>query len=178
MSLLSFCSHEIFLVTASHEGRDSGFIATWIMPATLVPDRPRIVGVFSPQNFTFNLLQQSKKFIVHLLAEDQVDLLPHFGLTSSRNLNKFEGMDVQRSAHGIPIISGTCGYMECQLVDQLDSGDRIICLADVTKEDVDATKKPLRKETAFETLSPEIVQKLIEKRIVDGQRDRQFIKRF
>jgi flavin reductase (DIM6/NTAB) family NADH-FMN oxidoreductase RutF len=58
-SIFSLTDHEIYVVTARHEGRDSGQIATWIVPATLVPDRPRIAVIISPQNFTHGLIAAS-----------------------------------------------------------------------------------------------------------------------
>lgn len=178
MSLFSDTNHEIFLLTSAYKKEISGCIATWIMPATLVPDEPRIVAVLSPNNVTVKLLQKSRLFITHLLAKDQYDLVPRFGLYSSRDINKFEGMELTYAKSGIPIIPNTCGWMECVAREELDSGDRIVVLADVLEEHVNKGKKSLCKNEALEKLSEATVQKLWEKRKRDGERDKKLIKIF
>ena len=177
-SMFSLTNHEIWELTAHHEGRDNGQVATWIMPATLVPDRPRIAAVLSPQNFTHDLIALSGHFVLHLLAEDQHALLPHFGLHSGRHTDKFDGMTPRRSARNIPVLDGVCGWAECRIVSSLDSGDRIIYLADILEQHIDEGKRPLRKQEAFAAQSDDVRRQLEEKHRVDGEHDRVFMKSF
>lgn len=176
--MFSLTDHEIYVVTARHEGRDSGQVATWIMPATLVPDRPRIAAVISPQNFTHGLIAASGRFVLNMLSEEQHALLPQFGLHSSREYDKFDGVAYRRSASGIPVLDGSCGWAECRIVASMDLGDRIIYVADVEEQQIVPGLRPLRKREAF-ALQPEAVRlRLEEKHRVDGARDGAFIKRF
>lgn len=177
-SIFSLTDHEIYVVTARHEGRDSGQIATWIIPATLVPDRPRIAAIISPRNFTHGLLAASGRFVVNLLSDEQHALLPRFGLQSTRDRDKFEGMELDRSPHGIAVLRGTCGWAECRIVSSLDLGDRIIYAADIIAQEVYPGRRPLRKNEAF-ALQPSAVRaQLEEKHRIEGARDRGFITRF
>ncbi len=177
-SIFSLTDHEIHVVTARHEGRDSGQIATWIMPVTLVPDRPRIAAIISPQNFTHGLIAESGRFVVNLLSDEQHALLPLFGLHSSRDMDKFEGMEFDRSPQGIAVLRGTCGWAECRIVSSLDLGDRIVYAADITAQEVFHGRRPLRKREAFALQPADMRAQLEEKQRIDGARDRGFIRDF
>lgn len=177
-SIFSLTDHEIYVVTARHEERDSGQIATWIMPATLVPDRPRIVVVISPRNFTHGLIAASGRFVLNMLADAQHDLVPLFGLHSTRDINKFDGMKIRRSGSGIPILPDSCGWAECRIVATMDLGDRIVHAADVDTQEVHPGRVPLRKREAFARQPEDIRRLLEEKHRIDGARDRAFITRF
>jgi flavin reductase (DIM6/NTAB) family NADH-FMN oxidoreductase RutF len=177
-SIFSLTDHEIFVVTARDEGRDSGQIATWIMPATLVPDHPRVAVVISSRNFTHGLLAASGRFVLNLLSDQQHALLPLFGLYSSRDYDKFAGMEVQRSPEGIAVLPGTCGWAECRVVSSLDLGDRIIYAADIVAQELYPGRRPLHKREAFALQPPDILAQLEEKQRADGARDRAFIRNF
>lgn len=177
-SIFSLTDHEIFVLTARSDGRDSGQIATWIVPATLVPDRPRVAVVISQQNFTHSLLAVSGRFVLNLLSDEQHELLPRFGLLSTREHDKFEGIDIARSPEGIAILPGTCGWAECRVVSSLDLGDRIIYAADITAQEVYPERRPLHKREAFALQPPHILAQLEEKHRIDGVRDKAFIRNF
>lgn len=177
-SIFSLTDHEIYVVTARHEGRDSGQVATWILPATLVPDRPRVAIVLSPRNFTHGLIAASGRFVLNLLAEEQHALVPLFGLHSTRDIDKFADIQVERTSSGIAVLPGSCGWAECDIVSSMDLGDRIVYAADVVEQRVRPGAVPLRKRAAF-ALQPEDVRlRLEEKHRVDGARDCAFMKRF
>jgi flavin reductase (DIM6/NTAB) family NADH-FMN oxidoreductase RutF len=161
--------HEVFVITAAHEGREGGQIATWVLPGSLIPDQPRVVAVLSPLNATFDLIWQSRRFAVTLLDEEQVELLPHFGLRSGRELDKLAGVPLHRTASGLPVPAGSCGFADCRLVSSLDGGDRMICLADVVEQRVAPAARPLRLREALRRLPADQRQALIEKRAREGE---------
>ena len=177
-TLFSLTNHEVFIVTAGNQGRENGQIATWILPASLAPGSPRVVAILSPSNFTHSLIEASGRFVINLLADDQDELVPLFGLVSGREIDKFDSLDIGRTASGLPVIPGTCGWAECAIVAMIDSGDRRIYLSDVVEQAVFANKIPLRKREAFAKQSTEIVALLREKQRLDGIRDEILIRRF
>jgi flavin reductase (DIM6/NTAB) family NADH-FMN oxidoreductase RutF len=177
-SVFSLTNHELFIVTARHGTRENGQIATWIMPASLTPSCPRIVAAISPCNFTHSLIEPSGRFALNMLAEDQADLVPLFGLVTGTEIDKFDGMELGRSASGLPLIPASCGWAECVIVGLIDSGDRRVYLADIVEQRVTPGKVPLRKNEAFARQSPDIRRLLEEKHRTDGIRDETLIKRF
>jgi flavin reductase (DIM6/NTAB) family NADH-FMN oxidoreductase RutF len=171
-SIFNLTNPEIYVITAAHEGQVSGQVATWVTLAALVPERLRVVTILSPRNFTFGLVRESKRFVLHLLAQGQQDWLPLFGLYSMREVDKFAGIAIAKTADGIPIVPDTCGWAECQIVQEVDLGDRVIFIADVVHHQVFAERKPLCRIEAMAGLPPEVVRELATKRLEDIECDR------
>ena len=168
----------MFVITARHQHRENGQIATWIVPATLVPDSPRVVTVLSPRNFTHSLIENSGRFVINMLADEQADLVPLFGLVSGNEIDKFDGLAIGRTATGLPFLPGICGWAECAIIAMIDSGDRRIYLADVVEQRVNPGKVPLRKADAFSRQPADILRLLQEKHRLDGIKDALLQKKF
>lgn len=177
-SIFSLTNHELFVVTAAHEERDNGQIATWIVPATLVPSRQRVVAVLSRMNFTHELISASGRFAINLLATGQEALVPLFGLYSGRDRDKFENIERYRTSRGLPVLMDTCGWAECVVRESIDAGDRMIYLADIEEQLLRFGKQPLRKYDAFALLPDEIRLQLEEKHRLDAVRDIPLQKRY
>jgi flavin reductase (DIM6/NTAB) family NADH-FMN oxidoreductase RutF len=175
-SIFNLTNPELYVITAADAGQVSGQITTWVTLGALVPEHLRVVTVISPRNFTFALIQRSQRFVVNLLAEGQQDWLPLFGLQSTRDINKFDGILMQTTASGIPILPQTCGWAECQVVQTVDLGDRHVLIADVLHHELHESRKPLRRVEAMAALPSEVGQALAQKRLLDIECDRAFIK--
>ena len=175
-SIFNAVNPVLYIITAVHEGQASGQIATWVTLAALVPERLRVVAVISPRNFTFGLIKKSRHFAVNLLAEGQQDWLSLFGLYSSAEVDKFAGISVKTTSRGIPVLPQTCGWAECQTVQELDLGDRVVIIADILQQEVDASRQPLYRTEALAALSPQIREALAQKRLLDIECDRVLLK--
>lgn len=171
-SIFNLTNPELYVITAAHEGQISGQITTWVTLGALVPESLRVVAVISPLNFTFPLIQKSQRFVVNLLAEGQQEWLPLFGLQSTRNISKFDEIVFETTSDGIPILPKTCGWAECQILQEIDLGDRIIIIADVLNHQIDESCKPLCRAEATAALPPEVGQALMQKRLLDIEGDR------
>jgi flavin reductase (DIM6/NTAB) family NADH-FMN oxidoreductase RutF len=171
-SIFNLTNPEIYVITAAHDGLMSGQITTWVTLGSLVPEHLRVVTVISPRNFTFALIQKSRHFVVNLLAEGQQDWLPLFGLQSTREVNKFDGILTDMTANGIPVLPQTCGWAECQIVQAVDLGDRHVIIADILHHALHESRKPLRRVEAMAALPSEVGQALAQKRGLDIECDR------
>ncbi len=172
-------NHEVFAVTSRYGDRDGGQIATWVMPATLVPERLRAVMVLSPRNFTTGLVLHRGRLVLHLLARGQETLVPRLGLLSGHDRpDKLEGIAMERTKTGLPRIVGTCGSAEMEVLDRLDTGDRVILLCEAVEVHPEPERPPMRHKDALALLPPEVVQALAHKRTQDAERDRALIRDF
>ena len=115
---------EVWLVTAQAGGRRGGLIATCVAQASIVPELPRVFVGLSRQHYTWELVETSGAFGLHLLADDQIDWVWHFGVQSGRDQDKFAGLKVQPSPAGSPILSDALGWLDCRVEAKLESGDR------------------------------------------------------
>jgi flavin reductase (DIM6/NTAB) family NADH-FMN oxidoreductase RutF len=162
-SIFQLTDQEIFVLTSRYGEQRSGQVATWVMPASLIPEQMRLVLTLSPGNATTAVIRQSRQLLVQLLAIEQAELMFRFGYYSSRNYDKFAGLELQTSPAGLPIIPGTCGWAECDVKDWHDLGDRCLLIADVVAQFYDPARQPLREQAAFASLSDSQRQQLAEK---------------
>jgi flavin reductase (DIM6/NTAB) family NADH-FMN oxidoreductase RutF len=132
-SPLSWLWTPLVVVTAAADGARSGQIAVTAHGASIVPARPRIDVALWKGNFTRELVERSGRFAVHLLREDQDELVYHFGLQSGRSVDKFDGLGFEVNEHGTPVLRDCMAVFECRAVTQLDGGDHTLFLADVER---------------------------------------------
>lgn len=167
---------ELFAITARDGADESGMIATWVMSATLSHDAARIVVALSPENHTAELIRATGRFVVHLLAEDQHELVPKLGLRSGKeDHRKLDGITMTPSPAGVAILAGTCGWSECEVLERVEITERLVLVARVTREEVDASKKPLTLSKAFERLPGDVVEACKRQFQDDARRDREKI---
>src|SRR5438045_1414450 len=86
--LFAALDREVWLVTAAAGGRRGGLIATFVNQASIVPDLPRVVIGLARQHHTWELVEASGAFALHLLGEEHLDLVWRFGLPSGRIVDK------------------------------------------------------------------------------------------
>jgi flavin reductase (DIM6/NTAB) family NADH-FMN oxidoreductase RutF len=81
----------------------------------------------------------AEKFAVHTLASDQSDVCSLF---ATKGVDRFANCEWKLSEHGLPIISGAYGVLQCKSFKNIEAGDHTILIGeviDIQNED----KKPL-----------------------------------
>ena len=107
------------IVTASHDGKDAGLAVAWACQVT--PNR--VLITCGAQSHTRNLIEVSGAFGMTVLAAGQQDLGKRFGTQSSRDADKFEGLETFTAETGSPLLRGCPAWFDCRLVEtfQLDT---------------------------------------------------------
>ena len=177
-SIFSLTNHEVFLISAQNNGKRSAFIATWCLPASLLPNTPRLMFLGSPLNYTMQLIEESKMFAVTLLAKDQADYLLKFGLESGKGLDKFAEIELEENKFNIPIVKNSCGWSICKLNEIHDIGERKIVLGEVLEQKCFSEKSVLKKKEAFASLDDNSVKLLKAKHKVLGEASRELWKEY
>jgi len=145
-TLFAWLDRELWLVTARAGPRRGGLIATFVSQASIVPDIPRMMlGVAKTHN-TWELIEASGAFALHLLNEDQLDLVWRFGLASGRDGDKLAGLEWQPGKTGTPLLDTAVGWLECRVETKLDVGDRTLYVAEVVQSQVQQFGKPLTQQ--------------------------------
>lgn len=170
-TLFAWMDREIWLVTATAGDRRGGLIATSITQASIVPDLPRVLVALSRHHYTWELVEASGLFALHLLSADNLDLVWRFGLESGRDVDKFEGIEAKSSGLGTPVLGGTIGWLDCRVEERLDIGDRTVYVAEVVKGEVTHFAPPLMAGRLMELASPSQLTRLQRDRHLDGYRD-------
>jgi len=142
-SLFARLDREIWLLTSQADGRRGGLIATFVNQASIVPEMPRVVVGLAKQHHTWELVQASGVFALHLLGQRHLEWVWRFGLSSARREDKFAGLEARPGVTNCPLLPDALGWLECRVEAALDTGDRTVYLAEVIDGRVVSDDPPL-----------------------------------
>ena len=108
-------SYGVYVVTTKDNDKNVGCIANSIMQVT---SNPSVVAVsINHDNYTNKCIKENNTFAVSILTENSnPKIIGEFGFKSSKDTNKFEGIDYKVEDH-IPIINDSCGYFICKVIN-------------------------------------------------------------
>ncbi len=131
----------VAMITAKHGEKENAMPASWAVPVSF---SPKLVAVnISPERFTHDMVKESGRFGVCLLAEDQAELSKYAGSCSGRDTDKFENIPSFRGDAGLPLVEGAAACMECRVADAVKEGDHTVFTGQVLNLYTDESKKPL-----------------------------------
>jgi flavin reductase (DIM6/NTAB) family NADH-FMN oxidoreductase RutF len=152
--ILAGLDRELWLVTAQAGARRGGLIATFVSSASLVADLPRMLIGLAKQHHTWELIEQSDAFALHLFGEDHLDWVWRFGLASGGTVDKLDGLAVSAGASGSPRLAEALAWLDCRVEARLDTGDRTIYLAEVIDGAKPRPGQPLTAQRLLALASP------------------------
>ena len=153
-TLFAWLDREVWLVTAQNGSRRGGLIATFVNPATIVADLPRMLVGIAKQHHTWELIEASNAFALHLLGEQHLDWVWHFGLQTGRGRDKLDGFRTGEMSTGSPVLEDAIGWLDCRVEGRLDAGDRTVYLAEVVQGGVTHFAPPLTSRRLMQLAPP------------------------
>lgn len=117
----------LFVVTARHEEKEDALLASWIVQCSFEPPALSLaVAKIRPLRL---LVEASNRFIVHTLGKESKNLLKHFFRPPADSV--FEGLNVGRGFHDIPVLKDAVSCLECELKGSMDGGDHVVYVGEV-----------------------------------------------
>src|SRR5207302_8140887 len=93
-------------------------------------DTPLVLVCVDKNSNTLPALRHSDKFVVNYLSAGRGDLA---NLFASKEPDKFQNISWRPSHNGMPLLhTDTIAHAECTLSQELDAGDHLILLGEVT----------------------------------------------
>jgi flavin reductase (DIM6/NTAB) family NADH-FMN oxidoreductase RutF len=120
----------LFILTVRSGELETGMLASWVMQAGFEP--PMVSVAVKQGRYVGEWLSAGAPFVLNALGEAHKSLLSHFGRGFEPGEVAFSGLNVERTADGVPALAETLGYLECQPKGHVDSGDHRVFLAEVT----------------------------------------------
>ncbi|BEQ15943.1 flavin reductase family protein [Desulfoferula mesophila] len=118
----------VVVLTSRLDERLTGMTASWF---TRAAEQPFLaVACVYKENFSHGIIRQSKALAVNFLGEGQQDLARCFGRQSSRQVDKFAGLEFFTGRNGCPVLAEAAAYLECRLVDEMDARDHTVFLCE------------------------------------------------
>lgn len=170
-SVFARLDRELWLVTAQFEARRGGLVATFVNQASIVPELPRVVVGIAKHHHTWELIEASGAFALHLISEEQVEWAWRFGLSTGREHDKLAGLDVRIGTTGSPILTQAPAWLECRVEATLDTGDRTLYLAEVIESELREARPPLTVRQLVQRTPPEKLAVLKEQMAHDAALD-------
>ncbi len=125
-------SYGLYVLSSKINGEPCGCIVNTAIQQT---DQPlRISVTVNKANRTCDAINASGMFCVSVLdTGTNFKMIRRFGFQSSRDVDKFDGLRIEQSRSGLPVITdNTCAYIEAKVVHKLDQGTHIMFLGTVT----------------------------------------------
>jgi flavin reductase (DIM6/NTAB) family NADH-FMN oxidoreductase RutF len=119
----------LYVLSVRQGDEETGMLASWVMQAGFEP--PMVTVALRRGRMVTEWLTAGAPFVLNLLSQQQKAMLGHFGRGFDRGEPAFEGLDLQRTAQGLPVLAGAVGHLECMPVNHLDSADHRVFLAEV-----------------------------------------------
>jgi len=130
-------------ITTAHGGQANGQIAVSTLNASILRERPRILIDIWKANYTHHLLIERGVFALHLLGEQNLNLIEQLGIRSGRDGDKLAGLRLEARQTGSPILLDTLSYLEARISATLDAGDMTCFLADILDGGILTPGEPL-----------------------------------
>ncbi|MBR4832954.1 MAG: flavin reductase [Thermoguttaceae bacterium] len=121
----------LFLISTQENGRDNACIGNVLAQVSSSPLRVALSS--SKRNLTCEIIERTGRFNASTLTvEAPFSFYERFGFQSGRDVDKFAGLDVVRSANGLvyePRFANA--YLSCKVVESLDLGSHRLFVAEV-----------------------------------------------
>ena len=138
-------SYGMFIVTTISGGKVNGQTANTVFQLTSEPNQ---IGVaLNNGNYTNELVKESKKLAVHVMGQDSLGILGHFGFQSGRTVDKFKDYPCEIE-NDLPLLKKEAlSILEGHVVNALDVGTHTLFVVAVDDGYVNEDKKSIQPMT-------------------------------
>ncbi|MBR5543308.1 MAG: flavin reductase [Oscillospiraceae bacterium] len=134
-------SYGVYVVTTKDGGRDVGCVANSTMQITSSP--ATFAVSINHENYTNKCISESGVFAVSILSEKaDPKIIGAFGFSSSRDTDKFEGVETLEK-EGLKVLSSAKSYIVCKVINTLETATHTIFLGEAVDADVISDGEPM-----------------------------------
>ena len=130
-TLLYDISYGLYIIGANENGKPVGCVANTV--AQITSENPTIAISLNKNNYTYQVIEKSKKFSINILSEDiNSELIGTFGFHTSKDTDKYKGIDY-KLIDTLPVIKERCcGTLLCDVIQMVDMETHVILIARLT----------------------------------------------
>jgi flavin reductase (DIM6/NTAB) family NADH-FMN oxidoreductase RutF len=129
--LLRNLTSPVVAITSAADGVRNGMIADSAIRASLAPRHPRVAFFCHKFNHTHGLIARGGAFALHLLRDDQWELIYRLGFASGRDGDKLGDLGFDAGATGCPLLRDCFAAFDCRVSNRMDAGASTFHLGDV-----------------------------------------------
>lgn len=138
-NVLRCLSYGVYVVSTLDGDKPTGCIANSSMQIT----HDTIAVSINHDNFTNECIKKTKKFAISILSEkSDPGIIGTFGFRTGRDIDKFENIK-SITVEGLNIVSDSCGYVICELTNQMETETHTIFLGKITGGELLSEDSPM-----------------------------------
>ncbi|MGH8998998.1 MAG: flavin reductase family protein [Acidimicrobiia bacterium] len=143
VDLVASLDMPMFIVTACDGDRRAGCLVGFVIQCSIHP--PRLMVCLSKENYTWEVARDTDQLVVHFLAAGNAELADLFGAETGDDVDKFARCGWTPGPGGVPVLSGTNGWVAARVLQRTDAGDHMALLVEPTgTEAAPHRRAPLR----------------------------------
>jgi flavin reductase (DIM6/NTAB) family NADH-FMN oxidoreductase RutF len=140
--LLRNLTSPVVAITSIRDSKRNGLITDSALRASIVPTMPRVIIFIHKFNFSHDLIFDTGRFVLHLLREDQMEVVHRLGFVSGRTRDKLAELPHHLGELGVPVLDDCFAHFECEVVNAMDAGSSTCFLGDVRAVGHGTASKP------------------------------------
>jgi flavin reductase (DIM6/NTAB) family NADH-FMN oxidoreductase RutF len=145
---LQLLSLGVYVVGSRAGDETDAFTASWVTQTSFDP--PLILVAAGKSSTTSRLIKQGSVFSLNILGDNQTALADHFSQPQKRVLDKMGKVAFREGTTGAPVLADALAYVECRVVQTIDSGDHTLFIGEVVEAVLNCEGNPLTlKETGW-----------------------------
>jgi flavin reductase (DIM6/NTAB) family NADH-FMN oxidoreductase RutF len=171
--LLRNLTSPVVAITSERAGKRNGMISDSAVRASIVPTIPRLSVYVHKFNLSHDMIFETGRFVLHLLREDQLDLVHRLGFVSGRARDKLADVPHHVGRLGAPVLSDCYAHFECRVANVMDTGSSTCFLGDVTDVGHGSAREPrgaVLTAARFRAIMPDAWRKDYEEHLRTAQR--------
>ena len=129
----------LYIISLKNGDEEAGFLASWVQQAGFEP--PMVTIAFNKERKKhFELLTASGKLVINIMAKENGKTMSRFFKPAPETGSIFDELETFTGESGLPILKDSLGYLEAKYHTEIESGDHIIVLAEITGGDINDDK--------------------------------------
>jgi flavin reductase (DIM6/NTAB) family NADH-FMN oxidoreductase RutF len=124
----------VTIITTKWNAIANAMPAVWAMPVSLEP--PLVAVCVHPSRHTYDMIRHTDEFAINIPSRQLLNHTQYLGQVSGRELLKIEGARLPTFSGGqvtSPLLEGCLGWIECEALDAIPTGDHSLILGRVLK---------------------------------------------
>ena len=139
-------SYGLYIIGARDNDRNVGCVVNTVSQATSQP--VTLTVCINKNNYTNACIKKTRTFTVSILSERiNESVIGAFGFSSSRDKDKFSGIDYALTPSGLPYITkGVSGYIQCRVHYLIENYTHTIFIAEAQEAEKLSDEPPMTYE--------------------------------
>jgi flavin reductase (DIM6/NTAB) family NADH-FMN oxidoreductase RutF len=120
----------LYIVTSLVDGRDSGFLGSFVVQTGFEP--PTVAVAIGKSRPHLSDIEKCGAFALSILDPQSRGLMSAFMRKLSDGESPFDGLALSKTPRGLSVLSESLAWIECRIAGEHATGDHVVVFGEVT----------------------------------------------